>query len=290
MRAGAGQTQLFVAGGKLGQVGLLVVEHLHDLLPGDYFLNVSVQLAQAALLLGIVGTAVLGGKVDVPEHAHITHRHQQREPPVEDKQHQQGAHDLDKGLDNDSKAVVQCIGDGVHIVGEKAHQIAVAVGIKVLQRLGLQVGKQILADLLQYFLRGAHHQLGIAQGGQRTNDINAGGKAHGPGQVGFAAVFQQAVDYRADHVGAKQCGQGADGRQQRHQANHDAVAAQIGAELPQRAAQILRALAAGDFLFTRHRGRLPSSGNSKFPDRSCLFSEARRGCPRRAGGHPPRLR
>ena len=80
------------------------------------------------------------------------------------------------------------------------------MGIKVLQRLGLQVGKQILADLLQYFLRGAHHQLGIAQGGQRTNDINTGGKAHGPGQVGFAAVFQQAVDYRADHVGAKQCG------------------------------------------------------------------------------------
>ena len=31
---------------------------------------------------------------------------------------------MDKGLDNDSKAVVQCIGDGVHIVGNAGKYLA----------------------------------------------------------------------------------------------------------------------------------------------------------------------
>ena len=66
------------------------------------------------------------------------------------------------------------------------------------------MGKQVLTDLLQDLLRGADHQLRVAQCGQRTYDINAGSKADGPGQVGFAAIFQQAVYDRADHIGAKQ--------------------------------------------------------------------------------------
>ena len=69
LRAGASLAQLFIASCKPSQVGLLVVEHLDDLLPGDHFLNIGVQLAQAVLLFGVVGTAVLGGKVDIPEHA-----------------------------------------------------------------------------------------------------------------------------------------------------------------------------------------------------------------------------
>lgn len=43
----------FRCGGKGGHVGLLVVEHLDDLLPGDHLLHVGVQLTETGLLARI---------------------------------------------------------------------------------------------------------------------------------------------------------------------------------------------------------------------------------------------
>ena len=283
-----------------------MVKDLDHLLARDHFLHVGVQLAQAGLLAGVVGAAAPGGVVDVPEHGNVAHHDQQREPPVEHEQQKQRACDLYKHLNDHRKAVVQRVGNRVHIVGEQAHQIALAVRVKEVQGHRLQVGKQVAADFLGNTLRRADHELGVAQGGQRADEVDERRERHDPGQVGKTAIFQNAVDGRAYHVGANQGGQGADGRQHADQcqfalvvaeviaeaaqgddAEHDFVAAQIVHEAAQRVPQVLRALTAECF---RHLRRPLSSGNCKFPDRSYPFSAVRHGCQRRANGRRPESR
>ena len=104
--------------------------------------------------------------------------------------------------------------------------------------------EQVAADVLQNLLRGTDHELGVAQGRQCADDVDARGQRHNTGQIGGAAVFQHAVDDGADHVGAQQRGQRTDRRQQADDAEHDFVAAQIVHEAAQRVPQVLRALTA----------------------------------------------
>ena len=245
--AGTGLAQFFVAGGKALQVGLLVVEHLDDLLPGDHFLDIGVEFTQAALLPGVVGAAAAGTEIDIPEHGGIPHQHHQRKLPVQHEQQDQRAHDLHEGLDHEGEAVVQRVGHGIHVVGEQAHQIALAVGIEELQRQFLQVGEEVAADLPQNFLGRADHDLGIAQRAEGAHQIDDRRDAHAPRQMGEGAVFQQAVDDRADHVGAQQGRQGADRSQHGHQRQQDAVAAQVAAQAAEGIAEVFGAAAAGDF-------------------------------------------
>ena len=215
-------------------------------MPGDHLLDIGVELAQAALLAGVERAAVPRAELDVPEHRRVAHQDQQREPPVEHEQQHQRAHDLHKGLDQHGKAVVERVGDGVHVVGEQAHQVAFAVGVKKLQRQRLQVGKQVAADLAQDLLRGAHHQLAVAQRAQRARNVDARREGNAAGQVGRAAVLQQAVDDGADHVGAQQRRQRTDRGHDPHQRQQGAVAAQVAAQAAHGIAEVLRAAAAGD--------------------------------------------
>ena len=92
---------------KTGQILLLVIEDLDDLLAGYHLLNIGVQFAQAVLLLGVVDPAVFGAEINIPEHRRIAQHNEQREPPVEHKEHDQRTGHLDKGLDDQGKAVVQ---------------------------------------------------------------------------------------------------------------------------------------------------------------------------------------
>ena len=115
----------------------------------------------------------------------------------------------------------------------RAHQIALAVRVKEVQGHRLQVGKQVAADFLGDTLRRADHELGVAQGGQRADEVDERRERHDPGQVGKTAVFQNAVDGRAYHVGANQGGQGADGRQHADQCQFALVVAEVIAEAAQ---------------------------------------------------------
>ena len=282
--AGSGALQASVQCLKTFQVGLLMVEHLDHLLPGGHLLHIAFQIAKSLLLAGVEETAAVGAEPDVPEHDGVPHHDQQRKPPVEHKQQNQRAHHLDKALDQQSKAVVQRVRDRVHVVREQAHQIALAVRVKVVQRQRLQMCEQVAADVLQNLLRGTDHELGVAQGRQCADDVDARGQRHNAGQIGGAAVFQHAVDDGADHVGAQQRGQRTDRRQQADDAEHDFVAAQIVHEAAQRVPQVLRALTAE---WLRHLRRPLSSGNGKFPDRSYLLPAARHACPQHAAARRP---
>ena len=260
-----------------------MVKDLDHLLAGDHLLDVAVHVAQGSLLAGVKGGAALCAEPDVGKHRRIAQHHDQRKLPVEHKQQNQRAGHLDKALDGHGKAVVQRVRHRVHVVGKIAHDIAVAPGVKKAQRQLLDVGKQVAADVVQHLLGGADHRLGIAEGRQHAHAVNARRDRHAADQGAHVAIAHT-VDHRADHVGAQQVGQRADGDQHRHRQKQELVPPHVGQQRAHGKAEIFG-------LFTRyrpcHRCRLLSSGNGRSPGRWGRTPAAPGGCPPRGCGRRP---
>src|SRR5699024_10217753 len=106
-------------------------------------------------------------------------------------------------------------GDGVHVVGEVAHDVAVAAGVEKPEGQGLEVGEEVPADVEEDLLGRPDHGLGVTPGGEGAGQVDAGGEGH-PLEEGVQTAGGQAVDHRADHIGAQEVAQGADGDQHRH--------------------------------------------------------------------------
>ena len=207
LRALAGLAQGLVALAELFQVRLLVVEDLDDLLAADHFLDIAVELAQVLLLMAVMRLAAAAAVTDVEEHGQIAQHHEQRQPPVEDEEEQQRARDLDEALDEHGEAVVEGVGDGVHIPGEVAHDVAVPAGVEKAQGQFLQMRKEVAADVIEHFLGGLDHRLRVAQGAERAHAVDAGGEDHALDERVHIAV-DQIVDHGADHVGAQEVAKG----------------------------------------------------------------------------------
>src|SRR5699024_772212 len=126
------------------------------------------------LLLVKIVFALFGTVADVQEHGRVPQNHQKGQPPVQEEQQNQGSHYLDKTLDNHGEAVVEGVGDGVHIVSEAAHNVSVGVGVKIFQRQAFHGAEQIPADIVDDLLGGPGHGLGVAQGGKGAGTVNSG--------------------------------------------------------------------------------------------------------------------
>ena len=261
-----------------------MIEDLHHLLSGHHLLDVAVQVAQASLLLAVVGLAALSAVTDVEEHDHIAHRHHQGEPPVEDEEHGEGAHHLDEALDDHGEGVVEGVGDGVHVVGEVAHDVAMAAGVEEPEGQGLEVGEEIPADVEEDLLGSLDHGLGIAPGGEGTGQVDAGSEGHAL-EKGLHTAGGQVVDHRADHVGAQEVAEGADGDQHRHHQQQVFVPPHVGERGAQGVGQIFRLL--GAELSGRHGPPLLSSGMCRSPGKWGRRPGAARGYRWRGSYRPP---
>ena len=281
--AGARLAEDFVLLPEHPQVLGLVVEDLDHFLAADHLFNVAVDVPQGRLLGGVVGGAAAGAEPDVEEHGRIAHHHDQGQPPVQDEQQSQGAHDLDEALDGHGKAVVQSVRHGVHVVGEIAHDVAVELGVEEPQGQGLDVGEQVPPDVIQHLLGRIHHGLGVAEGRQGADGKDDGGEDDTPGQ-GVDVPSPHAVDHRADHVGAQQVAQGAEGDQHRHRQEQELVPPHVGQQGLEGEPEIL-GLFTGDLM--RHLRPLLSSGSDRFPGRWGRWPAAGCGCPPHGCGRPP---
>ena len=163
-----------------------MAEHLDHLLSGGHLLDVAVQAAQVLLLAVEVELAALTAVADVGEHHPVAHQDQDGQPPVEEKQQQHHPEQLDHALDDHGEAVVQGVGDGVHVVGEQAHQVPLPVLVKEAQGEGLEPVVQVPADVQENFLGCPDHDLGVAQGGQNTHGVDGRRDAHAGHQAGYA--------------------------------------------------------------------------------------------------------
>ena len=231
--------QRLVLGAEGFHILALMVEHLDHLLAADHLLNGAVQLAQHLLLALEIPLAALAAVAHGGEHGNVAQHHHQRELPVQHEQQRQGAHDLDKALDHHGKAVVQRVGNGVHVVGEAAHNVAVAAGIKVTQRQRLHMAEQVPPDFIHDLLGGLHHQLGIAEGGHHAHRIDGRHDAHRRQQAVCIGGQDVAVHQRLEHEGTQQIGGGAQAHQYRNQRHDQLMVAHVGQQYLQGMAQVV---------------------------------------------------
>ena len=280
----AGPAELVVLLLKFPQAFRLAVEHFYHLLAGRHLLDVAVQVAQAGLLLGVIRFAPLAAEADVEEHDYVAHGCDQGKLPVQDVKDRQRAHHLNEALDHHGEAVVQRIGDRVHVVREVAHHIAVAVRVEKAQRQLLQVGKEIAPDVIEHLLRGLHHDLRVAERGERAHGIDDGRRDDAREQR-LRVARGHVVHHRPDHVGADQVCQGADRHEHGHRQQQELVPPHVAQQRAHRQAEIPRLCITE--LSRRHRCPLLSSETRRSPGKSDRIGAATRASPRRARGHPP---
>ena len=260
-----------------------MVEDLDHLLARHHLFNIAVQITQCPLLLVVVGLASLSAIADIEKHDHIAYRYYQGEPPVEDEEHGQGTCHLNEALDHHSEAVVQGVRNGVHVVGEVAHHVAVAAGIEEAEGQLLEMGEQVPADIVKYLLCRLHHGLGIAPGRQGSRQIDEGSDGH-PSQQGFHPPCSQVIDHRSDHIGAQQVGQSTDSNQHRYRQQQELVSSQIGQKGANGVTQVLGLFCAE---LSSHSPPLLSSGMRRSPGRWGHAPIVPYGCRRREFCRPP---
>lgn len=159
--------QRFISPAELFEILILVVKNLFHLLASHHFFHKAVDASQMLLLGQIVFFTPLSVKLDEKEHQQQKADDNQGKPEIQDNQHGNGARYHDKALYQKGKAVIQRLGQGIHIIGEPAHQLAVSMRVEIGKRKVLGMFKQIPSDASHDFLAGVNHQLIVAQRGQR---------------------------------------------------------------------------------------------------------------------------
>ena len=159
---GAGAAKLVVAAGEAGDIRRLAVKDLDDLLARDHLFDISVQVAKRCLLGGKEALRARARVARIQYNGRIAHERDNRELPVKDDEHGRGAHNLNGGLNHVGKAVIERLGDGVDVVGEKAHDVARARAVKITERQRLDVREQVAENIGHHALGRAHHNLRVA--------------------------------------------------------------------------------------------------------------------------------
>ena len=154
--------------------GVFVVKDLDDLLALDHLLDVAVDLAHRLLLGREVPTAPAADELHRQHHDRQHAKGDKGQRGAQDDHHGDGANKGEGAGHQASEAVVQCLGDGLDVVGIAAHELAVGVGIEVLQGQALHLLKEVLPDLGHRVLGHMDHDAGVAVGAGGACDIHKG--------------------------------------------------------------------------------------------------------------------
>ena len=285
----------FIALGKALPCLGLVVENLDDLLTLDHLLDIAIDNPDIPLLFRKKVAAALAHGHYHKEHEAQTEDGHQEQYRAGNDHHEHHAHESEAAGDQAGKAVVHDLGDGLDVVGIAAHEFAMGMGVKIAQRQGLHLGKEIPPECKAGLLGDVDHDPGVGEGEARSCHIDAGHEAQGPGQLAVISGDNRLIHQRLEEVGS------ADGAHTvEHQAYSDNQqqpfgAAQIFHQFPNGFAHIfgflipvtVPAAGAAHGPWISHRYSLLPAGIDRRPDRSRWFSSVRRECPwRRSFRHP----
>ena len=138
---GSRLAQVLVTVGKLGNICLLMVEDLDDFLPRDHLFDIAVERTQRLLLTRVELLAARARIAHVRHDGHVARHSDERKTPIENKHQDQRSHRLHGSLNHRCKAVVERLGNGVHVVGEKTHDVARPRTVKIGERERLDMRK-----------------------------------------------------------------------------------------------------------------------------------------------------
>ena len=247
--------QGFVAAAEFFKVRLFVVENFLDFLPLDHLLDESVEGREVFLLLRVEFAAAAAVVEDERQHQGEEPDDDDGQTRVEHDEHDDRARHNDKALDEQRETVVERFGDGVHVVGEAAHQLAVRARIEVAQRQLLRVFEQIAADLRHDLLRGAHHELVVAERAQRARAVHQRHEEHHAREPRHVAGDDVIVDDGLEQIRAHDVCEARNDDHHGHGRERKLVPAEVGREPAQRLFRVFRAFVCR---LSRHYNPAPS--------------------------------
>lgn len=146
-------TKRFVEGVEIGTGALSVAKGLNHGLAVDHFFDVAVEATEEVLLLHEVLAAGFHDTGSA-EHGERHHEHRnQCELGADGKHHQKNPDGSDDLGDNGGEILADGVIDGVHIVGDDTQDVAVGVGVVVVELQAVHFGINVVAQ-------GFHHLSG----------------------------------------------------------------------------------------------------------------------------------
>ena len=164
--------------------GVLMAKHLDNLLPGHHLLHKSFRLSNGDLLAQKILGRVACDIARCKKHAYNAGHHNQAQNYAvvhHDAEHRQQRDARNEHL---RQALAYHLAQGVHIIGIITHDVAVAVGIEILDRQVLHMAKHLFAQLFQRALRDNRHQLGVGEARNQAEHIHHHQNAHQPQNAG----------------------------------------------------------------------------------------------------------
>ena len=206
---------------------LLPVEGGDDEVAAVHLLHMTVDVSQIFLLFTEKRLAALDHLCDNQHAQRQDTQHHQRHQRTDGKHHAQHAdHHGDIG-DNLRQALVECLGDGVDVVGDAAEHLAVGNPVKIGQRHPVNLFADVLAHTVTELGGNAGHHPALHIGQQRADEIECCQKekdlckrrkinAAGAGQHGDQS-FKQFGGCLTQHLGSEDGKDGAGCGANQHQ-------------------------------------------------------------------------
>ena len=165
---------------KIGPGGILVAEHFDNLLACHHLFHKGFRLGQRNLLAQKIFGRVVCDIAGCKGHANYpSHYNQAQNDAVihHNAEHRQQRHAGDHHL---RQALANHLAQGVYVVGVIAHDVAVAVGIKIFDGQVLHMVEHLFAQLFQRALRDDGHHLRIGKTGGQAEEIQNHQKGYQP--------------------------------------------------------------------------------------------------------------
>ena len=153
---------------------LFMAEYFYHFLPFQHFFNITVYFPDITLLFHKVSTGMHTQFAGYFHH----HKHHQKcqysEGNIQRYHTDKGNHYSNGGVDQLRNTLADQLSQGIYVVGIYRHNIPVGMGIKILNRQGLHMGKDINTQFFQYPLRYINHNAVIHIGAQNAEQIYTG--------------------------------------------------------------------------------------------------------------------
>ena len=158
---------------KVGFALLFVAEHFDNLLTVHHFLNEALLLTHRVLQAKEVFCRAAADLLGHKEHEDDADHEKHRQPHAVPQHDTKDAGDDDHGTDECGKCLRYKLTEGIDVIGVVGHDIAVLVGVKILNGKVLHALEHGAAHLVKEALRDVRHELGFHGDGNDGDHIEA---------------------------------------------------------------------------------------------------------------------
>ena len=158
----------------------LMTEHLDHLLAGNRLLNKAVQFSESSLPCSEIFCRNLRCKGGQRQHHGHHHTRKNRQRNAQCHHHCKDRNNRDRTVHQLRNALTDHLAQRINIVCVNRHDVAVCMGVKIFDRQGLHMIKQIISKIPKRSLCDVNHKLCLHQGGKNTKPVKPRNAKNGP--------------------------------------------------------------------------------------------------------------